>query len=213
MKQWLAKMRKNAFITSGTSGAIVMNANPFTWGHYHLVEYALRNVDCLYIFVVQEDKSLFSFEERIQLVRVGVNVFGDSVQVVPSGKFIISSLSFPGYFSKEEILEDTDSTADILIFGSIIAPELHITHRFTGEEPTDIVTKNYNDAMWFLLPDMGITMHTIPRKTLDGKNISASSVRAAMKDNNMQLIKSLVPQTTYNYLMKKNFSIEHNTKK
>ncbi len=36
-------------------GAIVMNANPFTKGHRHLIEYALTKVDELIVFVVQED--------------------------------------------------------------------------------------------------------------------------------------------------------------
>lgn len=45
-------------------GCIVMNANPFTKGHRYLVEIAAMQVDLLYVFVVEEDKSFFSFKER-----------------------------------------------------------------------------------------------------------------------------------------------------
>ncbi len=40
-------------------GAIVMNANPFTLGHRHLVEHAAARCDWLHLFVVREDASSF----------------------------------------------------------------------------------------------------------------------------------------------------------
>ena len=52
-------------------GAIVMNCNPFTLGHLYLIEYAAKEVDQLFIFVVEEDASFFSFDDRIMLVREG----------------------------------------------------------------------------------------------------------------------------------------------
>ena len=48
-------------------GAIVMNCNPFTLGHLYLIEYAAKEVDKLFIFVVEEDASFFSFDDRIIL--------------------------------------------------------------------------------------------------------------------------------------------------
>ncbi len=42
-------------------GVIVMNANPFTLGHRYLVEQAATKVDTLFIIVVKEDRSLFSY--------------------------------------------------------------------------------------------------------------------------------------------------------
>ncbi len=44
------------------SGAIVMNCNPFTKGHRYLIEQALKTVEYLYIFVVEEDKSYLNFK-------------------------------------------------------------------------------------------------------------------------------------------------------
>lgn len=63
-------------------GAIVMNCNPFTKGHRYLIEQAAGQVDLLYIFVVEEDKSTFKFEDRIEMVRRGT-VDLDKVKVLP----------------------------------------------------------------------------------------------------------------------------------
>ncbi len=53
-------------------GAIVMNANPFTLGHRHLVEQAAAQCDALHLFVVREDASFFPFSARLEMVRAGV---------------------------------------------------------------------------------------------------------------------------------------------
>ncbi|MBR4384382.1 MAG: hypothetical protein IKP64_12605, partial [Selenomonadaceae bacterium] len=117
-------------------GAIVMNCNPFTLGHLHLIEYAAAQVVRLYIFVVEEDKSEFPFADRFELVRRGVKKFSN-VEVLPSGKFIISQQTFSGYFNKAELQDaQVDSSEDVEIFATEIAPELGITIRFAGEEPT-----------------------------------------------------------------------------
>lgn len=47
-------------------GAIVMNANPFTYGHRYLVEEALKCYDYLIVFVVEEDKSELPFDDRVR---------------------------------------------------------------------------------------------------------------------------------------------------
>ena len=51
------------------------------------------------------------------------------------------------------------------------------------------------------LPEYGIKVIEIPRKTLeDGQVISASKVRKNLKEKNWEELKKLVPQTTYDYL-------------
>ena len=50
-------------------GAIVMNCNPFTYGHEYLIDIASKLVDLLFVFVVEENKSVFSFENRFSMVR------------------------------------------------------------------------------------------------------------------------------------------------
>ena len=60
----LTKMKNQKNIT-GKIGAIVMNCNPFTLGHKYLIKESLKKVDYLYIFVVEEDKSIFPFKDKI----------------------------------------------------------------------------------------------------------------------------------------------------
>lgn len=81
-------------------GAIVMNCNPFTLGHQYLIQFALESVEYLYIFLVEENKSEFSFEDRYNMVKAGISDF-KNVKLLRSGKFIISSVTFPEYFTKE----------------------------------------------------------------------------------------------------------------
>ena len=203
IRSWITETYDADISNRKNVGAIVMNCNPFTLGHRYLVEKALESVEALYLFVVEEDLSQFSFADRLMLVREGVREFGDRVKVVPSGKFIISSFSFAGYFTKAVEITPPDSTTDVLIFASMIAPALNIRTRFVGEEPTCMVTRSYNERMLLLLPDMGCAVKVIPRKEISGTAISASRVRAALKANDMQSIKALVPNTTYDYLVKR----------
>ena len=77
-----------------------------------------------------------------------------NITVLPSGKFIISSITFDSYFGKsgvsEERAAEQDVSFDLLIFASAIAPALNITKRFVGQEPFDPVTRHYNEV--FHLP-------------------------------------------------------------
>lgn len=183
-------------------GSIVMNCNPFTLGHRYLIETAAEQVDYLYIFVVEEDRSIFPFQDRIELVRQGTKDISNVI-VLPSGKFMISSLTFPEYFEKESDYDVTiDASMDIDIFGRYVAKEFGITVRFAGEEPLDAVTRQYNGAMQERLPKYGVEFVEIPRKVLGDHVISATMVRKYLKDRNFAEIKKLVPDTTYQYLVK-----------
>lgn len=182
-------------------GAIVMNCNPFTLGHRYLIEQAKLQVEHLYILAVEEDRSLFKFKDRIEMIRRGVaDLLG--VDVIPSGKFVISSLTFPEYFEKSEKQDETvDTTTDIEIFCTYIAPALHIKTRFVGEEPFDKVTNQYNICMKKMLPEYGIELVEIPRKVSDNTPISASLVRKLLEEKRFQDVQTLVPPTTYDYLI------------
>ena len=182
-----------------------MNCNPFTLGHEYLIEYAMKKVKKLYVFVVEEDKSDFKFSDRFKLVKEGVKKFSN-VEVLPSGKFIISQQTFSGYFNKENLQDvAVDSSEDVEIFAREIAPTLGITIRFVGEEPEDTVTKSYNDTMKKILPQYGIEVAEIPRREINGEVISAKKVRAALKVGDFDKIKKLVPKTTLKFL-RENFS-------
>lgn len=185
-------------------GSIVMNCNPFTKGHRYLIEIAASRVDILYIFVVQENKSVFPFEDRYQLVVDGTKDL-QNVVVLPSGKFIISSFTFPGYFVKGDNKEAViDASDDLLIFAKRIAPRLGITIRFAGSEPIDKVTRQYNQQMAKILPEYGISFKEITRmnNTDTGEIISASYIRKLIAEENYEKLKTMVPDVTYKYLIK-----------
>lgn len=187
-----------------SNGAIVMNCNPFTYGHRYLIEYAAKQVDRLYIFVVEEDKSFFLFADRYEMVKNGVNGL-DNVVVVPSGKFIISAYTFPEYFMKDYVKEkEFDVSLDVETFCRYIAPRLKIFTRFAGEEPFDPVTRNYNESMKKILPEHGMEFVEIPRLSLDDKRvINATKVRELLKNKEYNDLKEYVPDSTYKILMEK----------
>lgn len=201
--QWLQKIPRIREHASDIVGSIVMNCNPFTLGHKHIITKALEKVDKLYIFAVQEDKSYFTFEERYAMIRDGVKELGSRVCVVPSGKLIISSTTFPDYFCKDSVDYEPDTTTDILIFGSTVAPALGIQVRLFGEEPYCKVTATYHQQLARLLPICGILTIQIPRLEQAGTAISASGVRRILKKRKFSQLARLVPPTTMPYLIKK----------
>lgn len=184
-------------------GSIVMNCNPFTLGHRYLVEQALKRCDHLIIFVVEEDKSVFPFEERLELVRRNLADL-KNVSVIPSGQFIISIRTFKEYFNKESLQERTiDTSLDVTIFGKEIAPCLNISMRFAGEEPFDKVTRQYNESMARILPQYGVKFVEIPRMKYKGNPISASEVRRLVEVKEFDKVKELVPPLTLQYLRRR----------
>ncbi len=180
------------------TAALVMNANPFTLGHQYLVEKAAAENDLLHLFIVSEDASLVPFAVRKQLVMEGTAHLHNIIYH-ESGPYIISSATFPSYFQKDEsAVIESHAMLDLTIF-TRIARALGINRRYVGEEPTSLVTGIYNRIMSEKLPENGIECHIIPRKEKDGRAISASTVRQAVKDNNWDLLAELVPDTTLRY--------------
>lgn len=194
--------RLNLHKDKSNIGCIVMNCNPFTLGHLYLIETALSQIDGLYIFLVEENKSIFPFEDRLELIKKGTAHLSDRVSIAGSGQYIISTVTFPDYFEKEQQLKEIDVSYELAIFGSIIAPHFGIKRRFVGEEPFCFITNQYNDAMRKYLPPMGVNLHVIPRRSTEDNKviISASQVRASLAENDWNGLQKLVPITTYQYL-------------
>ena len=183
----------------GVSAAIVMNANPFTLGHQYLAEQAAAQCDALHLFVVSEDASLIPAAVRKRLVREGVGHL-PNVILHDCGPYMISSATFPSYFLKDsDTVIESQARLDVQIFLRI-AETLGITARYVGEEPTSQVTGLYNRVMADTLPRAGIACHILPRKQLNGQPISASTVRQAIKTGDDALLRTLVPQTTWDWL-------------
>ena len=180
------------------SGAIIMNANPFTLGHRYLVEQAAAAVDLLHVFVVSEDASLVPFSVRRQLVSEGC---ADLSNVVchETGPYMISSATFPSYFLKDsDTVIRSHAKLDIQVFLRI-AKALSVTDRFVGEEPFSQVTGIYNQVMAEELASAGLNYHVIPRKADEDGAISASEVRCLIRDGNFEALKKKVPASTFRY--------------
>jgi len=183
------------------ASAIVMNANPFTLGHRYLVAQAAQEATTLYVIAVREDRSIFSYAERLAMIQAGCEDM-DNVVVVEGSDYAISDLTFPTYFLKQVTdATDTHITLDLDLFARHIAPALGVTTRYVGSEPIDALTARYNELMQEQLPQHGIAVKAIERFVLDGSPVSASRVRQSMADGSYTLASALVPQTTDPYLI------------
>ena len=181
-------------------GCIVMNCNPYTLGHDYLVKYASSNVDLLYLFVLEEDRSYFSFKDRFNMVKKCTESL-KNVVVLPSGKYVISANTMPGYFEKEYLQNDIlDPSYDLTVFCEAVAPLFHITTRFVGEEPNDKYTKQYNEWMRKLLPQYNISFCEIKRFAINDRAVSGTEVRELYINEMWDALKQLVPDAVLDYL-------------
>ena len=183
--------------TPPRGGVVVMNCNPFTLGHRYLIEQAAKQVERLYVMVVREDCSLFAYTERKAMVEQGVADI-ENVSVIDGSDYAISRATFPTYFLKRlDDAADTQMLLDLDLFRRHIAPALGATVRFVGTEPTDQLTRRYNQLMHEALKDVRET----DRLEKDGYAVSASRVRKAMEEGDMNTIRLLVPPTTLPYII------------
>ena len=178
--------------------ALVMNCNPMTNGHVYLIEKASKEHDDVLLFLVEENRSVFSFEDRYQIVSETIKSF-PNVILIPSGPYIISSMTFPTYFLKS--LNDASKSymeLDATIFNQYFIPILEIDQRYVGEEPKDPMTNQYNQALKNILKDK---LSVIPRIYINQQVISASYVRTLAKEKRFDEIKTMVPKATYDFLI------------
>ncbi len=197
IQDYLASVRRDA---QGRIGCIIANCDPFTLGHRHLIETAARECDFVYVFILSEDRGMFSAADRIAIVREGTRDL-KNVSVHETGPYMISSATFPTYFLRESAdADDVRCDIDVRLFGSIIAPALNIAYRYVGAEPLDPVTSRYNEQLAEQLPQHGIDVRTIERITSEGQIISARTVRDHVRSGDIESIRNLVPDATYQYL-------------
>lgn len=183
--------------TTPLRGVVVMNCNPFTLGHRYLIEQAAKQVERLFVMVVREDCSLFAYTERKAMVEQGVAHL-KNVTVIDGSEYAISQATFPTYFLKRlDDAADTQMLLDLDLFRRHIAPALGTTVRFVGTEPTDRLTRRYNQLMHEVLADVRETA----RLEKKGNAVSASRVRKAMEQGDMSTIRQLVPPTTLPYII------------
>lgn len=184
-------------------GAIVMNANPFTRGHEYLVRSAAGACARLLVFVVAEEASVVPFAVRYRLVSEGLADVRNAL-VLPSGPYMVSRASFPAYFTAESRLGAVHAGLDSILFAARIAKDLGISIRFVGTEPLDPVTNAYNAVMGRTFTQRGLALRELPRLEAGGAAISASRVRALLRDEvpdaSWDELARLLPPVTYAFL-------------
>jgi [citrate (pro-3S)-lyase] ligase len=182
------------------AAAVVVNCNPFTLGHRHLIEKASRAHEKLFVFVLEEELSLFPFAVRMELVKRGTRNLSNVV-VLPSGPYVISRATFPSYFLREKDKAEAQAGLDAEIFASRIAPAAFIKKRYVGEEPFCATTRQYNEMLEQVLKEHGLGFEVIERrKDLEGLAISASRVRALLKSGDLGALRDILPETTSDFL-------------
>jgi [citrate (pro-3S)-lyase] ligase len=187
-------------IRPGLNGAVVVNGNPFTRGHLHLVEKAADHVDTLYLFVVREDRSVFPFDARLRLAREATSHLSN-VAVLETSRYAVSAGTFPSYFLKK-----TDEKArlqmevDARLFATRLAPVFDIRERLVGTEPYCETTALYNQVMSEVLPLFGIGIVEVKRVGDDRGVFSATRVREALAAGDLAAVETMVPPATMAYL-------------
>lgn len=167
--------------------SVVVNCNPMTKGHLYLIEKASKEHDHVFVFVLEEDKSYFSFKERLTLVYLGTRHLSN-VTILPSTKYMISSLTFPSYFIKEETKKNLEyAKVDAGIFKKYFMKYYKIKYRYVGEEASEIMYI-YNETLKEVLKDNLIVV-----KRLD--NISASVVRNLIVEGKIIEATEYIPES------------------
>ncbi len=183
--------------TDQSSGCIVMNANPFTLGHRFLIEQASSQVERLFVVLVKEDCSMFSYAERKEMVSRGINDM-KNVTLCDGSDYAVSATTFPTYFLKTlSDASDTQMLLDLDLFRRHIAPALGTSVRFVGTEPSDALTRRYNELMKQELDDV----REIERLGKDGEPLSASRVRHAIEAGCLRDAARLVPLSSLPYII------------
>lgn len=195
INQYIADLPK---VDGKNISAIVMNANPFTLGHRYLVEQAAKASDYVYLFVVNQDASLFTTKERMDLIEQGTSDL-DNVLVVSGGQYMVSFVTFPSYFIKSRADVATYQTQlDAQVFKRV-AKALHITKRFVGSEPYSPTTEIYNQSLAKVLPPE-VSLEILDRKAVQKDIISATKVRSAIQNNDLTKVQKYVPVTTFKFI-------------
>lgn len=183
------------------AAVIVMNANPFTYGHLYIIEEALKRYPYLYVLVVQEKDTVVPFDDRLELLKKGTAHL-NNISIIPSSEFVVSNITLPEYFNKENNqISHVDASRDIDLFINHIMPALGVDTRIAGAEPYCKITREYNRQIQNCFEDNSLSFVQIERKKQNDIYISASKVRSAVYNGIIETIKDMVPTTTYEYLL------------
>ena len=212
----LQDMKETYQLDQGPKHAVIINGNPMTNGHLYLIEQARIDAEVLLVFVVSEDASSFPFEDRFSIIKEATKDM-DNVVVLPTMNYLVSKITFPKYFLKEDqLINDEQTLIDVLIYKEYFVKAFHIKKRFLGEEPFSYNTNKYNQV---LKQYLGSHIEIIKRKEIDQTIVSASKVRQWLKANKLSKVEKFVPKATYDFLQSQkgqtiiNHLIEHELKR
>ncbi|WP_221913634.1 [citrate (pro-3S)-lyase] ligase [Streptococcus halichoeri] len=194
-----------------SNAAIVMNANPFTLGHRYLVEKAAQENDWVYVFVLSEDKSLFTTSERMHLVKAGLSHL-KNVIILPTSDYLVSYTTFPAYFIQDDSLITSYQTQlDARLFKRWLVPYFAITRRYLGQEPFSQTTALYNQMLQKeLAPEVEVVI--LERKKTKHDVISATEVRKKIAAQDLTHLDQLVPPTSYAFIEEHLLELHHKMK-
>jgi len=193
----LGNLKKEYNISDNKKASVIINANPMTLGHLYLIETAAKENKEVIVFVVSEDLSSFPFVDRFEIIKKATSHL-KNVIVLPTLSYLVSKITFPKYFLREDqLITDEQTLVDVLVYKEYYKKIFKINKRYLGEEPFSYNTDKYNKV---LKDHLGGHIHIIKRKEVEDNIISASLIRKLIKENKIKEIKKYVPEATYNYL-------------
>lgn len=191
-------------VDSDYSGIVQLHGNPFTLGHFKLIQYAAKRCDHLYVLVASDNDAYISFEDRFQMAKQSCAKL-KNVTVLKEKMEFGGQLMLPGYFDRDNNPNgDIDISLLSEVLFNITAPRLNIKEKFMGTEPIDVATSRAVEKIINEFPKHGIKISVVPRyKNKKGLTISAKTVRNAIERDDWETVRQMVTMETYNILYEK----------
>ena len=117
--------------------------------------------------------------------------------MLPTLSYLVSKLTFPKYFLKEDqLISEEQTLVDVLVYKGYYKKIFNINRRYLGEEPYSYNTNKYNET---LVNYLNGHIVIVKRKEHQNKAISASLVRKLIRNNHLDKINEYVPAATTEY--------------
>ncbi len=175
----------NIDVDQSDIACMVINGNPITNGHIRLLEEALKEHKYLILFLLEEDLSYFSFKERMAFAYLSTLPY-KNVLCLPSTKYLVSSLTFPGYFLKTENEKNKEwAKVDAQVYQEYFQKILNIKKRYIGSEVKGYM-QVYNETLKEILGEKITEV-----KRFD--DISASNIRKLISEGKIEEALTDVP--------------------
>ena len=210
LESWEKKFSEEINISDDTS-LVIINANPFTFGHRYLVELASRRSSHVIVLVIQgrpesggkgnheETGIVFPFSDRLEMTGRCLSDM-ENITVLPSGPYLISRDDFPeGFLSDTMGKVPAHAALDAMVICHI-CNSLGIRKIFAGDEPRDEMSEIHLNALRQACLKDRIMLRVAERKRLGEKYISSSMVRQDIADGRTDEIRMLVPDTVLEYI-------------